>query len=478
MNFKLIRFILGWVLILEAGLMFPSLVVAVICREWSGFGLLSAMGFCVAAGLLLTLKAPANKSMRAREGFVTVSLCWIVMSAFGALPFVITGVIPNYIDALFETVSGFTTTGSTILTDVESVPHCLQFWRSFTHWVGGMGVLVFVMSILPLAGGGNVYMMKAESTGPSVGKLVPKVRGTAGLLYRMYIALSLLMLVLLLLGGMPLFDSLITVFGTAGTGGFGIRNDSMASYNTYLQVVTTVFMILFGVNFSFYYLIWKRKFKAAFSMVEVRAYLLIILASIVLITINIYGMFDGVAETVQQAAFQVGTIITTTGFATTDFDLWPAFSKTILVLLMCIGACAGSTGGGIKVQRILILVKSVRNELDVIAHPHHVRKQKMDGHVIEQNVVRTVNVFLVAYAAVFAISLLLVSIDNFDFTTNFTAVAATLNNIGPGLEVVGPTGNFAGFSYLSKLVMIFDMLAGRLELFPLLLLFSRSTWRK
>ncbi|MCD7746630.1 MAG: TrkH family potassium uptake protein [Lachnospiraceae bacterium] len=478
MNYKLIRFILGWVLLLEAGLMLPALVVAVIYQEWSGFGLLSAMGFCAAAGLLLTLNVPENKSMRAREGFVTVSFCWIVMSAFGALPFVIAGAIPNYIDALFETVSGFTTTGSTILTDVETMPHCLQFWRSFTHWIGGMGVLVFVMSILPLAGGGNVYMMKAESTGPSVGKLVPKVRGTAGILYRMYIDLSLMMLVLLLLGGMPLFDSLITVFGTAGTGGFGVRNDSMASYNSYLQVVTTVFMILFGVNFSFYYLIWKRKFKAAFSMVEVRAYLLIILTSIVLISINIYGMFDGVAETVKQAAFQVGTIITTTGFATTDFNLWPAFSKTILVMLMCIGACAGSTGGGIKVQRILILVKSIRNELDVITHPHHVRKQKMDGHVIEGNVVRSVNVFLVAYAAVFAISLLLVSIDNFDFTTNFTAVAATLNNIGPGLEVVGPTGNFAGFSYLSKLVMIFDMLAGRLELFPLLILFSRSTWRK
>ncbi|MCC8136476.1 MAG: TrkH family potassium uptake protein [Clostridiales bacterium] len=478
MNYKLIRYILGLVLIVEAGLMLPSLVVALIFQEQEGFGILSTMGFCTAAGLSLTLKAPTSKTMHAREGFVTVSFCWIALSSFGALPFVITGAIPNYIDALFETVSGFTTTGSTILTDVESMAHCLQFWRSFTHWIGGMGVLVFMMSILPLAGGSSMYMMKAESTGPSVGKLVPKVKGTAGLLYRMYIALSLLMLALLLVGGMPLFDSLITVFGTAGTGGFGIRNDSMASYSAYLQVVTTIFMILFGFNFSFYYLCWKRKFKTAFRMVEIRAYLLIILVSIVLISINIYGMFDGVAETIRHAAFQVGTIITTTGFATTDFNQWPAFSKTILVMLMCIGACAGSTGGGIKVQRILILERSIRNELDVITHPHHVRKQKLDGHVIEPSVIRTVNIFLAAYAAVFALSLLIISIDNFDFTTNFTAIAATLNNIGPGLEVVGPSGNYSGFSYLSKLVMIFDMLAGRLELFPLLILFSRSTWRK
>ncbi|MCD7956589.1 MAG: TrkH family potassium uptake protein [Lachnospiraceae bacterium] len=478
MNYKLIRYILGLVLLLEAVLMAPALIVALIYWEREGFGLLSAMGFCVAAGLLLTLKGPKSKTMHAREGFVTVSLCWIFMSAFGALPFVIAGAIPNYIDAVFEIVSGFTTTGSTILTDVETLPRCLQFWRSFTHWIGGMGVLVFVMSILPLAGGGNMYMMKAESTGPSVGKLVPKVKGTAGLLYRMYVALSLIMLGLLLLGGMSLFDSLITVFGTAGTGGFGIRNDSMASYNTYLQVVTTIFMIMFGINFSFYYLLWKRKWKSAFGMTEVRVYLLIILASIVLISINIYGMFDGVLQTIQQAAFQVGTIITTTGFATTDFNLWPSFSKTILVILMCIGSCAGSTGGGIKVQRILILVKSIRNELDVITHPHHVRKLKIDGHALERSTVRLVNVFLIAYAAVFALSLLVISIDNYDFTTNFTAVAATLNNIGPGLEVVGPTGNFAGFSYLSKLVLIFDMLAGRLELFPMLILFSRSTWRK
>ncbi|MCD7817572.1 MAG: TrkH family potassium uptake protein [Lachnospiraceae bacterium] len=480
MNHKILRYIVGWLLIIEAGLMFPSLIVAVIYRERAGVSLLLTMGLCAAVGLLATMKPPENKTMRAREGFVAVSLSWIALSAFGALPFVIAGEIPSYIDALFEVVSGFTTTGSTILTDVESMSRCLLFWRSFTHWIGGMGILVFMMSILPLAGGANMYMMKAESTGPSVGKLVPKVKGTAGLLYRMYMAISVLMLVLLLIGRMPLFDALITVFGTAGTGGFGIKNDSMTSYSMYIQGVTTVFMILFGVSFNLYYLLWNKKFKSALKMAELRAYLLIILVSIVLISINIYGlgMFDSLFETVHHAAFQVATIITTTGFATTDFNLWPTFSKTILVILMFIGACAGSTGGGIKVQRILILVKSLRNELDVIVHPHHVRKMKIDGHVIENSVIRSVNIFLAAYVLIFGVSLLIVSIDNYDFTTNFTAIAATLNNIGPGLEIVGPTGNYSGFSGLSKLVMIFDMLAGRLEVFPLLILFSRSTWRK
>ncbi|MCD7736191.1 MAG: TrkH family potassium uptake protein [Lachnospiraceae bacterium] len=478
MNYKLVRYIVGWVLLIEAVLMFPSLLIAAIYRERAGFGLLAAMACCAASGLLLTLKSPDSKKMHAREGFVAVSFCWIALSAFGALPFVITGAIPSYIDALFETVSGFTTTGSTILADVEAMPRCLLFWRSFTHWVGGMGVLVFMMAVLPLAGGSNMYMMKAESTGPSVGKLVPKVKSTAMLLYRMYLALSAAMLVLLLIGRMPLYDSLITVFGTAGTGGFGVRNDSMGSYSLYLQAVTTVFMILFGVSFNVYYLLWNKKYKTALKNLELRAYLLIIFGSVVLITINISGMFDSLFEAIHHAAFQVATIITTTGFATTDFDLWPSFSKTILVILMFIGACAGSTGGGIKVQRILILVKSIRNELDVIVHPHHVRKMKIDGHVVEASVIRSVNIFLASYVAVFALSLLIISIDNFDFTTSFTAVAATLNNIGPGLELVGPTGNFSQFSALSKLVLSFDMLAGRLELFPILILFSRGTWRK
>lgn len=478
MNYKIIKYVVGWVLIFEAIFMAPALLAAVIYQEKAGYALLLSMGLCVLAGFLLTRKRIKNKSMYAKEGFVTVALCWITLSAFGALPFVFAGAIPSYTDALFEVVSGFTTTGSSILTDVEALPKCLLFWRSFTHWIGGMGVLVFVMAILPLAGGNNMYLMKAESPGPSVGKLVPKVRGTAGLLYGMYIGLSVVQLLLLLLGGMPLFDALCTTFGTAGTGGFGVRNDSMASYSAYLQAVVTVFMILFGVNFNAYYLLLKKRVKPAFRMEEVRAYFGIIAAAILLITINISEMFPNVRMAFHHAAFQVGTIITTTGFATTDFNLWPSFSKTILVLLMFIGACAGSTGGGIKVSRIVILFKSILKELDYVVHPHNIKKLKMDGRVVEHSVVRSVNVFLASYMMIFAASLLLISLDNFDFTTNFTAVAATMNNIGPGLELVGPTGNFSEFSNFSKLVLTFDMLVGRLELFPLLILFTKNTWTK
>lgn len=478
MNHKIIRYIIGWGLIFEAVFMAPSLLAALIYREQEGFALLLAMAICAAVGFVLKYRVPENKVMRAREGLATVSLCWIVLSVFGALPFVICRAIPSYIDALFEIVSGFTTTGSTILTDVEAMPKCMLFWRSFSHWIGGMGVLVFVMAVLPLAGANNMYMMKAESTGPQVGKLVPKVKSTAGLLYKMYLALSVIMLALLLAGRMPLFDSLLIMFGTAGTGGFSPLADSMAGYSLYLRIVTTVFMILFGVNFSAYYLIWKKKAKEALKLTEVRAYFLIIAVSILLITINISGMMESVPEALHHAAFQVASIITTTGYATADFDLWPSFSKTILVFLMFIGACAGSTGGGIKVTRILVLFKSIVKELDVVVHPHHIRKLKIDGHVVEHSVVRSINVYLALYISIFAASMLLISLDNFDFTTNFTAVAATLNNIGPGLSIVGPTGNFSAYSNLSKAVLIFDMLAGRLELFPLLILFSKNTWRK
>lgn len=478
MNGKIIRYVIGWVLIFEAVFMAPALLTAVIYREKEGFDLALVAGLCLIVGGVLTRIKTQNKTMYAREGFVTVALCWIVLSAFGALPFVLSGVIPSYIDALFEVVSGFTTTGSSILTEVESLPKCLLFWRSFTHWIGGMGVLVFVMAVLPLAGGNNMYLMKAESPGPSVGKLVPKVKSTAKLLYGMYVVLSVLQLAFLMFGGMPLFDALTTTFGTAGTGGFGIKNDSLAGYSAYIQGVVTVFMILFGVNFNIYYLIFKGRLKAALQSTEVRTYFGIIAVSVVLITANISGMFSSVFEAFRHAAFQVGTIITTTGFATQDFDLWPSFSKTVLVLLMFIGACAGSTGGGIKVSRVIILFKSILKELEVIAHPRSVRKLKMDGHLIEHSVVRSVNVFIAVYIMIFAASVLLISVDNFDMTTNFTAVAATINNIGPGLSIVGPTSNFSMFSNFSKLVLTFDMLVGRLELFPLLILFARRTWRK
>ncbi len=478
MNFRMVRYVLGLILILGAVLMTPSLLVSIIYKEISGVAILAAMLLCAAAGLILRAHPPENRSMQAREGFVIVALSWIVLSAFGALPFFFSGAIPSYIDAYFETVSGFTTTGASILTEIEAMPRGLLFWRSFTHWIGGMGVLVFVMAILPIGGGTNIYMMQAESTGPSVGKLVPKVRTTAMILYRLYLTLSVAMLIFLLLGGMPLYDSLITVFGTAGTGGFHITGASMADYSVYLQGVTTIFMVLFGFNFTFYYLISQRKFRDAFHMSEIRTYLIIILVSILLIAFNVYSLYGNVFETLHHSAFQVATIITTTGFATADFDMWPMFSRTILVLLMFIGACAGSTGGGMKVQRIMIIGKSIRRDLNVIAHPRHVQKIRIDGRAVDDSVTRQVLIYLAAYFMIFAGSLLIISLDNFNFTTNFTAVAATINNIGPGLSLVGPTGSYAGFSVLSKLVLCFDMLAGRLEVFPMLVLFLKDTWSK
>lgn len=478
MNYSIIIFIIGWILRLEAVFMALPFVTALIYQEREGVSFLITMAICLAIGIPLTRKKPTRKAFYTKEGFVTAAISWIVLSIAGTLPFVISGCIPNVIDALFETVSGFTTTGASILNDVEALPHCMLMWRSFTHWIGGMGVVVFILTLLPLTGGYHMNLMKAESPGPSVGKLVPKVQSTAKILYMIYIGLTLLQMVLMMAGGMPVFDTVCTAFGTAGTGGFGIKNDSIAGYNTYLQVVITVFMILFGVNFNFYFFLLTKKFRQAFSTEEVRYYLGIIAVAIVVITVNVRHMFGSVGRALQQAAFQVGSIITTTGFATTDFDQWPQVSRTILLMLMFIGACAGSTGGGIKVSRLLILWKSVRKEMHLFLHPSAVRKIKMDGKAISHEVVRATNIFLIVYVLIFSLSLLWLAFDNYDMTTNFTAVAATLNNIGPGLELVGPTRNFSLFSNSAKCVLIFDMLAGRLEIFPLLLLFSKDTWKK
>ena len=390
----------------------------------------------------------------------------------------LTGCIPDPIDALFETVSGFTTTGASILPAVEGLPRGILLWRSFTHWIGGMGVLVFLLTLLPLTGGSHVNLMKAESPGPQVDKLVPKVQSTAKLLYGIYLALTLAQLVFLMAGGMPLFDSLLTAFGTAGTGGFGFKNDSFAQFSPYIQWVVTIFMILFGVNFNFYFLLLLRRFRRAVSSEEVRAYLGIILVSIGIITLNIRSMYSGLGEALRHAAFQVGSIITTTGFSSCDFDLWPTLSKQLLVLLMFVGACAGSTGGGMKVSRILIFRKTVGKELKQAMHPQVVAPVRMDGKLLSHETIRTTNVYLCAYLFILVASIMLISLDGFDMVTNFTAVAATLNNIGPGLSQVGPMMNFAGFSNPAKLVLIFDMLAGRLELFPMLVLFLPSAWRK
>ena len=477
MKYRMIRHILGWLLIFECGFMLVPVVTAVVYRESEIWFFLLTMLLCGVCGGLFVWKKPSDRTLRARDGFVIVALSWIVLSLFGAIPFRISGCIPHYIDALFETVSGFTTTGASILTEVESLPRCMLIWRSFTHWVGGMGVLVFVMAILPLSGGQNMHIMKAESPGPSVSKLVPKVRTTALILYSIYLAMTLLLFARLLVGRMSVFDAINTAFGTAGTGGFGFRNDSFASFSPYIQWVVTIFMLLFGVNFSCYYLFLLGRFKDAFNG-ELRRYILIIGATVLIITLNVRGMFSTLGEAVRHVSFSVATLISSTGFSTVDFNLWPELSRTLLVGIMFVGACAGSTGGGIKLSRFMILIRGAINELGSLAHPRRVKRVTIDGHPVEPEVIRATNVYMVWYMLIFALSVVLISFDNHDLVTNFTAVLATVNNMGPGLGLVGPTGNYAFFSVPSKLVLIFDMLAGRLELFPMLVLFAPSTWKK
>ncbi|MBE6592839.1 MAG: TrkH family potassium uptake protein [Ruminococcaceae bacterium] len=477
MNFRMIKNILGWILIFEAGFMLAPLLTAIIYSEEVFTSYLISMGICLLIGLLFIWRKPKDKTLYSREGFVIVSLSWIFLSIFGALPMFISREIPSYIDALFETVSGFTTTGASIVADVEELSHATLMWRSFTHWVGGMGVLVFVMAFVPLSGGNNMHIMKAESPGPSVSKLVPRVKTTALILYLIYIVLTLLEFLFLICGGMPIFDAINTSFATAGTGGFGVKRNSLLGYSSYIQIVTTVFMIIFSINFASYYLILLRRFKEAFTT-EIRTFLGIVIAAITIITLNTVGLFDSVGEAIKHVSFSVASIISTTGFATVDFNLWPTLSRAVLVTVMFIGACAGSTGGGIKISRILIFIKSIAKELSLMLHPKQVRKVMIDKHPVEHEVVRATNVYMVCYVFTFIASVLLVSIEGFDLITTFTSVAATMNNIGPGLELVGPTGNFAFFNPFSKLVLIFDMLAGRLELFPMLLLFSHKTWKK
>ncbi len=452
-------------------------LVAVFYQEKEGLWYLPVAAGSLVLGVLMSLRKPKNSVFYLKEGCIATALSWIFLCVFGAIPFYLTGEIPSFTDALFETVSGFTTTGASILSDVEALSHCSLFWRSFTHWIGGMGVLVFLLAIIPMSGGSNINLMRAESPGPSVGKLVPKMKDTVRILYLIYAGLTVTEVVLLLLGGMPFFDALCTSLGTAGTGGFGIRNDSIAGYSPYLQWVTTIFMILFGINFNAYCLLLFHKIKDFLRMEEVRCYLLIIFASVAFIAVNILKTCTGIFDAVTKAAFQVASIITTTGFSTTDFQQWPESSKAVLVLLMFVGACAGSTGGGIKVSRFVVLFKTVRKEFFSYIHPKSIKKIKMDGKPIDHDVVRSINVYMITFMVLFVISVFLISFENTDLVTSFTAVAATINNIGPGLELVGPTGNFGFFSPFSKYVLMFDMLAGRLELFPLLLLFHPTIWK-
>jgi len=478
MNYGIIGYILGWVLTIESLFMFLPCIIAAIYREETGWTFLTVAVIGLLAGFVITRRKPKNTVFFTREGFVIVSLSWIVMSLVGAIPFVLNGDIPNFTNALFETISGFTTTGASILADVEALSKCSLFWRSFTHWIGGMGVLVFLLAILPMTGGHNMHLMRAESTGPAVGKLVPKVKETAKILYMIYFCMTVVQIVLLLIAGMPWFDAVTTAVGTAGTGGFGIKADSMAGYSPAIQWIVTIFMILFGVNFNMYYLLLGKNKLNAFKLEEVRWYFVVILVSTGIITANIASTYSNLSDAVRDAAFQVGSIITTTGFATTDFVIWPMASQVILVILMFLGACAGSTGGGVKISRIVIMLKAVKQEVMYLLHPKSVKMIKMDDKALDKSVVRNVTVFLATYVLIYIVSLILVSFDNFDFATTFTGVMATLNNIGPGLGAVGPAGNFDGFSDLSKYVLMFDMLAGRLELYPMLLLLTPAVWKK
>ena len=466
MNYKMMGKFISQILFVEAAFMLPALLLSIFYGEQAAVrGFVGAIIITlIVATVMYVLCRNAVKRFYAREGLVCVGMSWIALSIMGCLPFFISREIPDFLDALFEIVSGFTTTGSSILTDVEALSHGLLYWRSFSHWLGGMGVLVFLLAVVPRDRGGSgftMHILRAESPGPNVGKLVPKMHTTARILYVIYVLLTIINIVFLLFGGMSVFEAVCTAMGTAGTGGFGIKNDSMASYSPYIQNVCTVFMLLFGVNFSCYYLLLVRHFKTVFKDQELRMYIAIVLGSIVLITWNLHGFYSTLGETVRHAAFQVATVITTTGFATTDFDLWPSFSKGILLALMFLGACAGSTGGGLKIGRALLLLKNLRRNTRRILNPKRVEVVRVNGQKVSESVLENTNTYLIAYVVIILGSFLLISIDNLSMMTNFSAVVACFNNIGPGFDAVGPTCNFSVFSAFSKVVLIFDMLAGK-----------------
>ena len=487
MNFKMMGRFIAQIIAIEAAFMLPALGISAYYGEYTAmasFGCTIAIILAVAT-VLFALCRKARRIFGAREGLVCVALGWVSLSILGCLPFVISGEIPHFVDALFETISGFTTTGSSILRDVEALSKGLLYWRSFSHWLGGMGVLVFLLAIVPAGGdekGFTMHLLRAESPGPDVGKLVPKMRQTALILYLIYVALTVINVIFLLCGGMGLFESLCTAFGTAGTGGFGVRNDSLASYSPYIQWVTTVFMFLFGINFSCYYLLLLRHVRSVLRDRELRLYIGLAAVCVLLITLNVWhslqGAYETVGETIRHAAFQVSSIMTTTGYATTDFNLWPALSKGLLMMLMVVGACAGSTGGGMKCARVLLLFKSLRRNIRQVLNPRTVQVIRNNGRVVDEKIVANTNAYLAAYMVIIFAAYLIISLDGFSTETNLTAVLACFNNIGPGLGNVGPTGNFADFGILSKLTLSLCMLAGRLEIFPILALFSRSTWKR
>lgn len=480
MNYKIMGKFIGRILIVEAVFMVPAMLISLWEKEFTSvIAFMWSLGaILVVAGGLLWFGRGSQKKFYAKEGLACVGLSWIAMSLLGCLPFFLSDVIPNYIDALFEIVSGFTTTGASILPAVEDVPKGILYWRSFSHWLGGMGVLVFLLAISSSGGNGfTMHLLRAESPGPNVGKLVPKMRKTATILYLIYILLTVLDVIFLLLGDMPLFEAVCTAFGTVGTGGFGVKNDSIASYSPYIQNVCTIFMLLCGVNFSCYYLLLVKQFKSVFKDEELRLYLGVALASILLIVWNLRGFYTTLGETLRHASFQVVTIMTTTGFATTDYELWPGLSKAILLSLMILGASAGSTGGGFKCGRALLVAKSLHRSVRQVVHPQKVQVVRLNGHPVDEKVLQNTNAYLAAYVIAVILSFLLISVDGFSITSNLSAVLACFNNIGPGFDAVGPTCNYSAYSNFSKVVLTWDMLAGRLEIFPMLILLSRSTWK-
>lgn len=480
MNRRMVIYTIGQLIGVEAAVMMLPLCVSLIYGEGSWKAFLITIGIAIVLSALgLLLSRPKNHVIYAKEGFATVALAWIIMSGIGALPFVISGEIPNYIDAFFETVSGFTTTGSSIVRDVEALSHGILFWRSFTHWLGGMGVLVFVMAILPSSSDRSIHLMRAEVPGPVVGKLVPKIKETAKILYLIYMVMTFIEVIFLLCGGMPLFDSLVHSFGTAGTGGFGIKADSIGGYSSYCQWVITIFMLLFGINFNLFYLCLIRRFKSVLKSEELWAYLGIVLAAATIITVNIMPIYNSLSRSIRLSVFQVASIITTTGYATADFNTWPVLSKGILLILMFFGACAGSTGGGFKISRVVLLLKAVKREFHRLIHPRSRTTIKFEGKNVDEGTISGVECYLALYVICFvSIFLILCFEKNFDIETNFSAAASCFNNIGPGLGSVGPVLNFADYSAVSKIVLSIAMLLGRLELFPLIITLAPSTWTK
>lgn len=477
MNIKMLIYILGKVLLIEGVLMLLPIGCGWIYGESETvYYLVCALAY-VTLGYLLSFKKPRNMTIFIKDGCVATALSWVVLSIGGCIPFILTGEIPSFTDAMFETASGFSTTGASILTNVEAMSHCSLLWRSLTHWIGGMGVLVFLLAVVPMTGGSNMNLMRAESPGPTVGKIVPKVRSTAKMLYLIYLAMTVTEIIILTVCGMPFFDSLCSSFGTAGTGGFGVRNDSFASYAPHIQVIVAVFMILFGMNFNFYYYFTTKQINKAFKMSEIKVYLAVIAIVTAIICFSVRGLYGSFGEALRHSFFQVATIITTTGFATTDFDLWPSVAKFLLLSLMILGACASSTGGGIKVARFQIMFKSVKREIQSYIHPKTVKKIHVDGKTVDSEIIHSVALYFFIYMIIFATSMFIVSFEGHDLVTVFSSVAATFNNIGPGLSLVGPTQNYSFFSGLSKWVFIFDMLAGRLELMPLIVFLAPTTYK-